>query len=130
MAETPTVDTRNLWAAQTQANYEARQILGIGSKEQTIGDLPDEAFEHAVALGLAKSLKDLDEQYGLECFYREIDTESGLLYFCDKCGRRHYRTASKIGEKHIKYELHWALRALRDRQFYQKYLSGIRSKGG
>ena len=122
-----------LWADQTQANYEARQVLGIGSKERIIGDLPDDAFKYAIAEGSAKSLKELDEKQGLENWYRTEEEILGL-YFCHKCGRCHYFIGSRIGQRHRQFRIHWADRALKDRQFYQQLLSGksIRevNKGG
>ena len=113
-------EQQELWIDQREANTETRRILGIGTDGVIIGDLPDEAFNYAIAEGLAESLKALDDEYGLEYWCREIDTLSGLLYFCRKCGRNHYYAGSEIGRKHLKHQVHWAERALRDRQFYQK----------
>ena len=111
-----------LWADQTEANYEARQILAVGGIERCVGDLPDDAFNDAIEKGYAQSLKDIDEQYGLEYFYREVDSMSGLLYFCGKCRRNHYKNGSKVGEQHLKYQVYWLERAMRSRQFYKSLL--------
>lgn len=111
--------SRQLWSEQTQANCEARQILGIGREEVVVGDLPEEAFRYAIAKGSAENLKELDKKYGLEGWYKSEEELLGL-YFCGKCNHDHYFD-SKVGIEHKKHHMHWLIHAQKDREFYRSF---------
>ena len=112
-----TKEQEELWVDQTRANFEARQILGIGPGMYVIGDLPDEAHKNAIAEGVAKALQCLDKKYTLEQWYNDEEEILGL-YFCSKCQHNHYFQASQIGENHLKYRMPYKEHAQTARAFY------------